>query len=110
MKDVVLLILNMLYLLGVTGSGYLICPPDRTSREDKAIQMPPVKKEKKLPTVLSRQECKVLFKAPGNLKHRFLLAFAYAGGHRMNELRMIKISDVDMQREQMHIRHSLPRP
>lgn len=73
--------------------------------EDKAIQMPPVKKEKKLPTVLSRQECKALFKAPANLKHRFLLAFAYAGGFRMNELRLIKISDVDLQRRQVHIRH-----
>ncbi len=73
--------------------------------EDKAIQMPPIKKEKKLPTVLSRQECKVLFKAPANLKHRFLLAFAYAGGLRMNELRLIKISDVDVQRQQIHIRH-----
>ena len=77
--------------------------------EDKAIQMPPIKKEKKLPTVLSRQECKAIFKAPVNLKHRFLLAFAYAGGLRMNELRMIKISPaiggMDMQREQIHIRH-----
>ncbi len=73
--------------------------------EDKAIQMPPVKKEKKLPTVLSRQECKELFKAPVNLKHRFLLAFAYAGGLRMNELRLIKISDVDLHRRQIHIRH-----
>jgi integrase/recombinase XerD len=73
--------------------------------EDKAIQMPPIKKEKKLPVVLSRQECKELFKAPVSLKHRFLLTFAYAGGLRMNELRLIKISDVDMQRRQIHIRH-----
>ena len=73
--------------------------------EDKAIQMPPIKKEKKLPVVLSRQECKTLFKSPVNLKHRFLLAFAYAGGLRMNELRLIKISDVDVQRRQIHIRH-----
>jgi len=73
--------------------------------EDKAIQMPPVKKEKKLPVVLSRQECKELFKAPANLKHRFLLAFAYGGGLRMNELRLIKISDVDLHRRQIHIRH-----
>ncbi len=43
--------------------------------EDKAIQMPPVKKEKKLPVVLSKQECKELFKAPRNLKYPFLLAF-----------------------------------
>lgn len=73
--------------------------------EDKAIQMPPIKKEKKLPVVLSRQECKELFKAPVNLKHRFLLTFAYAGGLRMNELRLIKISDVDLHRRQVHIRH-----
>lgn len=73
--------------------------------EDKAIQMPPIKKEKKLPVVLSRQECKALFKAPVSLKHRFLLTFAYAGGLRMNELRLIKISDVDLDRRQIHIRH-----
>jgi integrase len=73
--------------------------------EDKAIQMPPIKKEKKLPVVLSRQECKTLFKAPVNLKHRFLLAFAYGGGLRMNELRLVKISDVDLHRRQVHIRH-----
>jgi hypothetical protein len=32
--------------------------------EEMAIQMPPVKKDKKLPVVLSKQECKELFKAP----------------------------------------------
>jgi integrase/recombinase XerD len=72
--------------------------------EDKAIQMPPIKKEKKLPVVLSKQECKELFKAPRNLKHRFLLAFAYAGGLRMNELRLLKITDADLHRSQVHIR------
>jgi len=73
--------------------------------EEKAIQMPPIKKEKKLPVVLSRQECKEIFKAPRNLKHRFLLAFAYAGGLRMNELRLMKIADVDLQRSQVRICH-----
>jgi len=72
--------------------------------EEKAIQMPPVKKEKKLPVVLSKQECKELFKAPRSLKHRFLLAFAYAGGLRMNELRLMKITDADLHRNQVHIR------
>lgn len=72
--------------------------------EEKAIAMPSIKKEEKLPVVLSKQECKELFKAPGLLKHRFLLTFAYGGGLRMNELRMLKISDVDLQRKQVHIR------
>ncbi len=72
--------------------------------DDKALQMPVIKKTETLPTVLSKEECKSLFAAPRSLKHRFLLAFAYAGGFRMNELRMLKIVDVDLQRKQVHIR------
>jgi site-specific recombinase XerD len=45
-----------------------------------------------------------LFKAPRLLKHRFLLAFAYSAGLRMNELRLLKIADVDVHRKQIHVR------
>jgi site-specific recombinase XerD len=72
--------------------------------EEKAIQMPSIKKEEKLPVVFSKEECKELFKAPRWLKHKFLLAFAYSAGLRMNELRLLKISDVDVNRKQVHIR------
>lgn len=72
--------------------------------EEKAIQMPSIKKAETLPVVLSKEECKELFKAPRWLKHKFLLAFAYGGGLRMNELRLMKISDVDLNRKQIHIR------
>lgn len=72
--------------------------------DDLALKMPSIKKEKTLPVVLSKQECQELFKAPRLLKHRFLLAFAYSAGLRMNELRMLKISDVDLHRKQIHIR------
>ena len=72
--------------------------------EEKAIQMPSIKKAETLPVVLSKEECKELFKAPRWLKHKFLLAFAYGGGLRMNELRLLKISDVDLNRKQIHIR------
>ena len=72
--------------------------------EEKAIAMPSIKKEFTLPVVLSKEECKVLFKAPRWFKHRFLLTFAYAGGLRMNELRLLKIADVDLNRKQVHIR------
>lgn len=74
--------------------------------EEKAILMPSIKKEEKLPVVLSKEECKELIGAPRSLKHRFLLAFAYAGGLRMNELRQLKISDVDVDRKQVHIRQA----
>jgi site-specific recombinase XerD len=73
-------------------------------QEEKALRMPPIKKKQTLPVVLSKQECKELFKAPRTLKHRFLLAFAYAAGLRMNELRLLKISDIDTDRKQIHVR------
>jgi site-specific recombinase XerD len=72
--------------------------------EEKAILMPSIKKEETLPVVLSKEECKELFKAPRWLKHKFLLAFAYGAGLRMNELRLLKIADVDLNRKQIHIR------
>ena len=72
--------------------------------EDHALKMPVIKKTETLPVVLSKEECKTLFKAPRTLKHRFLLALAYSGGLRMNELRMLKIADVDLDRKQIHVR------
>lgn len=75
-------------------------------KDEMAIQMPSIKKEEKLPTVLSKQECKLLFKAPRTFKHSFMLAFAYSCGLRMNELRLLKISDIDLNRKQVHIRLS----
>lgn len=72
--------------------------------EAKALRMPPLKAKQSLPTVLSKEECKALFKAPRTHKHRFLLAFAYSTGARMNELRLIKCADVDTQRRQVHVR------
>lgn len=72
--------------------------------EDSALKLPSIKKNLTLPVVLSKQECKTLFKAPRTLKHRYLLAFAYGGGLRMNELRMLKITDVDVDRKCIHIR------
>jgi site-specific recombinase XerD len=72
--------------------------------ETMALRMPPIKKKQTLPVVLSKDECKALFKAPRTLKHRFLLAFAYSAGLRMNELRLLKIADVDVNRKQIHVR------
>jgi integrase/recombinase XerD len=73
--------------------------------EENAISLPSIKKEEKLPVVLAKDECKALFKAPRLFKHRYLLAFAYGGGLRMNELRMLKIADVDTKRKLIHIRN-----
>ena len=76
-------------------------------KDEKALQLPVIKKDKKLPEVLSKEECKQLFRAPRTLKHRFLLAFAYSAELRMNELRHIKISDIDTDRMQVRVRQGI---
>ena len=73
-------------------------------KDEHAIKLPVIKKEKKLPEVLSKQECKKLFEAPRTLKRSFLLSFTYSAGLRMNGLRHIKISDVDTDRMQIRVR------
>ena len=72
--------------------------------EDHAIKLPSIKKNHTLPVVMSKPECKELFKAPRTFKHRYLMAFAYGCGLRMNELRLLKISDVDLDRKCVHVR------
>ena len=72
--------------------------------EEHALKMPMIKNAETLPVVLSKEECRELFKAPRLLKHRFLLAVAYSAGLRMNEVRILKIADVDVDRKQIHVR------
>lgn len=72
--------------------------------EEQALKMPVIKSAKTLPVVLSKEECRALFKAPRTLKHRFLLALTYSAGLRMNEVRLLKIADIDLDRKQIHVR------
>lgn len=72
--------------------------------EEHALKMPIIKNTETLPVVLSKEECRELFKAPRLLKHRFLLAVAYSAGLRMNEVRILKIADIDLHRKQIHVR------
>jgi len=72
-------------------------------KEAEAIRIPVMKKTHTLPEVLSKAECKELFKAPKSFKHRFLLAFTYATGMRLNEVRFVKISDIDTDRMQVRV-------
>lgn len=72
--------------------------------EDQALKMPVIKPIKTLPVVLSKEECRALFKAPRTLKHRFLLALTYSAGLRLNEVRLLKIADIDLDRKQIHVR------
>ncbi len=72
--------------------------------DDRAIKLPSIKRDKKLPVVLSPSEMKVLLKAPTLLKHRVLIGVLYGCGLRCHELRSLLIKDVDFDRNMIHIR------
>ena len=73
-------------------------------QKDRAIKMPRVRSKLNLPVVLSKEECKQLFKALDDLKSRILLCLIYSAGLRLNEARMLKWEDIDRPRMQMRIR------
>ncbi len=73
-------------------------------REDKAIRLPSIKKIKELPSVLSRVECRRLFRVPKLLKHRILLSLIYSSGLRCAEARNVELRDIDFDRMQIYIR------
>ena len=70
----------------------------------RAIALPSLKNENKLPVILNRSELKELFKTPKLLKHRIILTLAYSAGLRSQELIKLKISDIDFERKTIHIR------
>jgi len=74
--------------------------------DDRAIKLPHLKRDNKLPVVLGRSEMKQLLKASGLLKHRVLIGLLYGCGLRSNETRSLLIKDVDFERNMIHIRQS----
>ena len=73
---------------------------------DKIIKLPSLKRDHKLPVVLSQNEVKVLLKSGRILKHRILLSLIYSSGLRSCEARNLLITDIDRDRGMIHIRAS----
>lgn len=73
---------------------------------DKAIALPSLKHDSKLPVILNHAELKALFSAPTLLKHRIVLSLIYSAGLRGQEAINLKISDIDFVRMTIHIRQS----
>ena len=64
------------------------------------IKLP--KAEKKLPTVLSKDEIRKILNVTKNPKHKLLIAFLYSSGLRVSEAVSMKIDDLDL-KERMGI-------
>jgi site-specific recombinase XerD len=74
--------------------------------KDKRIALPSIQKEKKLPTVLSRQEIKAMIKCATLLKHRLMVSLLYGCGLRCGEVRTIELRDIDLHRQMLLVRQS----
>jgi site-specific recombinase XerD len=72
----------------------------------RAIDLPSLKGDTRLPVIFNRAELRELFKAPKLLKHRILLTLVYSAGLRGQEVINLKIADIDFERKTIHIRQS----
>lgn len=68
-----------------------------------AVKAP--KSEKKLPTVLTKEEIKKMLNAVENPKHRLLIEFLYSAGLRVSECVSLKLDDLDLAEKMGKIRH-----
>lgn len=68
-----------------------------------AVKAP--KLEKKLPTVLSKDEIRRMLNAIQNPKHKLLVEFLYSSGLRVSECVGMKIDDLDISEKMGKVRH-----
>jgi integrase/recombinase XerD len=68
--------------------------------------IPRGRKRQRLPAVLSAEEVTRILDHTTNIKHWVMIATFYATGLRCNELRNLKISDIDSQRMVIHVREA----
>lgn len=68
------------------------------------LEIPRPKKEKKLPTVLTKQECLRIFNQLDNPKHHLILLMTYGSGLRLSEISTLKWGDILFAEYKIHIK------
>jgi integrase/recombinase XerD len=74
--------------------------------DSTSFTLPPCKRKKGLPEILSPEEINKLFKAATSLKQRTLLMTTYSAGLRVSEVVNLKISDIDSKRKTIRVYQS----
>lgn len=67
------------------------------------LHLPAIKKDKKLPVILSKEEVWRMLICAKLLKHRILIGLIYGCGLRCMEVRNIRLVDLQFDRRQLHI-------
>lgn len=66
--------------------------------------MPNVKKAKKLPVILSKEEIVQLITSINHINHRLIIQIGYSAGLRVSEIINLKWEDIDFSRNLVHIK------
>ncbi|WP_413998206.1 tyrosine-type recombinase/integrase [Flavobacterium sp. W1B] len=70
------------------------------------LSLPRPKKEKKLPTVLTMEECLQIFRVVDNPKHKLLLLIGYGAGLRVSEIVTLQWQDILFTEHKIHIKNA----
>jgi integrase/recombinase XerD len=73
---------------------------------DPTLKIKRPKREKKIPSVLTKEEVKRLFNAIENKKSKLMISTIYACGFRVSELLNLKIKDLDFDENIGHVRQA----
>ena len=71
-----------------------------------ALDFPRPRREKHLPSVLSKEEIIRIINVTKNLKHQTIIMLGYSAGLRVGEVLSLKPADIDSQRMQINIRQA----
>lgn len=83
-----------------------ILKKNNTSIENTLKNLPNLKREKKLPVILSKNEIERMVKVTKNINHRLIILIGYSAGLRLSEIINLKWQDIDFEREIIHIHQS----
>jgi len=73
-------------------------------RPETVKEIPHPKRPKTLPVILSPEEVLRVFAAIRSVKHKAIIATAYAAGLRISEVCGLRITNIDSQRMRIHVR------
>lgn len=87
--------------MAISAFKLLFC--DVLRREWNRLDLPRPRRSQKVAVILSRDEVRKIIDSKTNLKHRAILMLVYSAGLRRNEVRSLKISDIDSSRMLIHL-------
>lgn len=79
---------------------------DSLKIQDVLDNLPNIKREKKLPVILSKDEIESLISSTKNLNHRLIIQVGYSAGLRISEIINLQWLDIDFDRNLIHLKRA----